>query len=164
MASSKQILELVTYLKNKYPNNSFYYDYSHSRDNPCSELSYMNLNDFDCRAGTYEDECGILSDIIIIIGNPRKEQDIVKRKVGINLSYYKFASIVTEELVARELKLVKKNFSQIRTDYHLIDMFYLDEPKTENSMVTLLGRKDKFPLFLKNKINSNKNEDNKKIQ
>ncbi|GAB1401947.1 hypothetical protein MASR1M68_08580 [Elusimicrobiota bacterium] len=143
---TEQIVKLVKHLKNKYPKNSFYYDWTHDRDNPDSELSYMRLNNMDCRAGAYEDN-NISSDIIIIIGNPRNAHDIVKLKVDIKLSFYKFADIITKKFIAREFKAVKNNLTEIERNYRVIEVFYIDESKDENKKVTLLGRKDKFPDF-----------------
>ena len=143
---AKQISRLVKYLKNKYPKNSFYYDWTHGRDNPDSELSYMYLNDMNCRAGTYQED-NISSDIIIIIGNPRTEAEVLKREEEILLSFHKFAHIITDEFIAYRSNLIHNNFNKVQKNYHVIDIFYLDESKNENKKVTLLGRKDKFQKF-----------------
>jgi hypothetical protein len=113
------ILGLMNHLKNKYPNEKFSIISNSILDTFAleSQILYHGM--------TYGKEN---KTILIFIGN-------------INFIGDKF----NEEL--KKIGLTTDEIFEIEQKYCLIDVFYLDENKNENTKVTLFGRKDKFPQF-----------------
>jgi 4-amino-4-deoxy-L-arabinose transferase-like glycosyltransferase len=113
------ILGLMNHLKNKYLNEKFLIISNSILDTFALE-SQILYHGMTCDKEN--------KTILIFIGN-------------INFIGDKF----NEEL--KKIGLTTDEIFEIEQKYCLIDVFYLDKNKNENTKVTLFGRKDKFPQF-----------------
>lgn len=144
---SKLVLNLMKYLKDNYPHNKFYAEEFCEIDS-ASIAAQMYLNNMYCRLGNYDTEDVLSSDIIIIIGKPKTIQKIVQLKINKMLKNNVNAKMITEEFTGGLINRIVNNFNEIRADYDIIDIFYLDQNQNNDSKVTLLGKKNKFLQFV----------------
>jgi hypothetical protein len=107
----------------------------------------MFLNNSSYRQWQYSTEDVLSSDIIVIIGKPQTPEEaawLKLKKISGNPSQ---AKMVTHKFKNELSKQVENMFNEIKKNYEIIDVFHLDESKNEDTKVTLLSRKDKFPKF-----------------
>ncbi len=171
--NKKQIensFNLVMYLNKKYSKNIFhvlrshnFIDYqdvlsvwwlcflilrSHNFITDYDDLPFqMQLNNMRFQMGYYDNKKILAADIIIIFGIPDTPEEFLNYKIN-------DLNPIEKEQFGREAQalLVKKiryMCDKINEQYHKIDEFYLDSAKSEDMKVTLLGKKEKFPQFVK---------------
>ncbi|GAB1401948.1 hypothetical protein MASR1M68_08590 [Elusimicrobiota bacterium] len=140
---SKKPLNLINRLKKDYQNNTFYIEEFCKVDSG-SIVSQMYLNNMYCRQGNYDNKDLLLSDIIIVIGKPKTVRKVVELKINKILENAVISEMVTEEFISELLNEVDNNFNEISRQYDVIDIFYLERSKDEDTKVTLLGKKYKF--------------------
>jgi len=144
---SKLVLNLMKYLKDNYHYNTFYIEEFCEIDS-ASIAAQMYLNNMYCIRGNYDTEDVLSSDIIIIIGKPKTIQKIVQLKINKMLKNNVNAKMITEEFTSGLINRIVNNFNEIRADYDIIDIFYVDQNQNNDSKVTLLGKKNKFLHFV----------------
>ncbi|MDD5021488.1 MAG: hypothetical protein PHR82_05040, partial [Endomicrobiaceae bacterium] len=143
---SKLTLNLIKHLKDNYPKNTFYIEEFCKVDSG-SIVAQMYLNNMYCRQGNYDNKDVLSSDIIIVVGKPKTVRKVVLLKINKILENAVNTKMATEEFINELLKEVDNNFTEISKKYEVIDMFYLEGSKDEDTRVTLLGKKDKFMQF-----------------
>jgi len=135
-------LIFIKYLKDNYPDNSFYIEENFS-DDPASLVVQMYLNNINFISG----ENILSSDIIVIMDELKTVNEVVELKINKILENPLNAKMITEEFKNTLLLKTEYVFSEIRKNYDVIDAFYLSQKENKVTKVTLLGRKDKFPQF-----------------
>jgi hypothetical protein len=141
------VLKLVKYLNCHYPDHTFYIDDRCILLDTTAILFQMFLNNSSYRQWQYSTEDVLSSDIIVIIGKPQTPEEaawLKLKKISGNPSQ---AKMVTHKFKNELSKQVENMFNEIKKNYEIIDVFHLDESKNEDTKVTLLSRKDKFPKF-----------------
>jgi len=140
---SKLVLNLMKYLKENYPHNTFYIEEFCEIDS-ASIAAQMYLNNMYCIRGNYNTEDVLSSDIIIIIGKPKTIQKIVQLKINKMLKNNVNDKMITEEFSDGFINIIVNNFNEIRDVYNIIDIFYVDQNHNNDSKVTLLSKKINF--------------------
>ncbi|MDD3065041.1 MAG: glycosyltransferase family 39 protein [Endomicrobiaceae bacterium] len=142
---TKLILKLVKYLKNKYPYEKFTIHSSLGLE-LSAIIPQMNCNRIYCRQWDGNEDI-LFFDIFIIIGKPMKLEETIEFKIDKMLENPLNAKMVTNELRNELFRKAQYVFSELEINYHIIDIFYLNDNKTNDTKVTLLGRKYKFSEF-----------------
>lgn len=135
-------LIFIKHLKDNYQDNSFYIEENFS-DDPAALTVQMYLNNINFING----ENILSSDIIVIMDELKTAQEIVELQINKILENPLNAKMITVQFRNELMLKTEYVFSEVSENYHIIDIFYLEKYKNEHTKITLLGRKDKFPIF-----------------
>jgi len=130
-------LNLVNYFKNKYETSKIYI-----LDNVfyCNMiLGQMYLNNMIAKKGCYNKTDILYSDIIAIIGDLKEPESIFAFKIKNNL-----LEPVDKNFKNKLFEKMQIISERVYEKYHEVGFFYPDERKTDETKITLLGRKNKF--------------------
>jgi len=138
---------LVTYLNNYYSKQTFHILRKYNFINYENLSFQMQLNNMHFQMGYYDNKQILAADIIVIIGIPDTPEEFLNYKINdLNPIEKGQFNVKAQELLLKKIRYMR---NKIDEQYYKIDEFYLDSAKSEDMKVTLLGKKEKFPQFVK---------------
>jgi len=139
-------LIMAEYLKSKYFNNKFCIVAINSHFHDIAVQLW--LNDMYARFVRLIDYKVFQFDIIIFLNRVYTAEEVFNFETYNRLNDPIDKNIYTDQIKSITYKNIQNVFKKLNKKYHIIDIFYLNESKEEDSKVILFGRKDKFPPFV----------------